>query len=207
MKIYGIGQKGQIMNKLEGLYELKKLAIPTIDWKCYESGTQLDDKYLWTIRTATYGGNDLNLPRMFGENAEKSQRFAEEILRKMGDKGVVIYYPYLIAEKSGNLQIGSSRVLVEAVKGDLSNLLNGNRVDVTYIWDKNTSQVWGNEYFLEKSEQENVLSYVEYLRRNYYDSLLLGLELQLEFSFAYNCSRKGEKEGKRKLVFFEIRTV
>ena len=195
------------MNKLEGLYELRRLSIPTIDWKCYEAGTQLDDKYLWTVRMATYSGNDLNLPRMLGENAEKSQRFACEMLDKMGNRGIVIYYPYLLAEKSGNLQISSSRVIIEAVKGDLGSLLNGRLVDVTYIWEGNVNRSYGNKYFLKKVEREQILSYVEYLRRKYLQYLIQGLELQLEFSFAYDCTRQGEKEGKRKLFFFEIRTV
>lgn len=199
--------QGKKMNKLEGLFELRRLSIPTIDWKCFETGTQLDDKYLWTVRTATYSGNDLSLPRMFGENAEKSQRFANEMLVKVRNRGIVIYYPYLLAEKSGNLQIGSSRIIIEAVKGDLSNLLAGSRVDVTYIWERNVRRTCGNKNFLRKMEQEKILSYVDYLRRKYSQFLLQGLELQLEFSFAYNCTRQGEKEGKRKLVFFEIRTV
>lgn len=195
------------MNKLEGLYELKKLNIPTIDWECYNHETKLDDNYLWTIRTAVYSGCDLSLPRLFGKDAYTSKRFADEILDKIGDKGIVIYYPYLIAEKSGNLQFSNSKIIIEAVEGDLINLLNGLRVDVTYIWDGNERRVIGNENFLDFREQENILSYVGYLRRKYSNLLMLGKEIQLEFSFAYNCSKQGNKLGERKLVFFEIRTV
>lgn len=195
------------MNKLEGLYELKKMNIPTIDWKCYNYGTKLDDRYLWTIRTAVYAGYDLSLPRLFGKDAATSQKFADKVLKEIGDRGIVIYYPYLIAEKSGNLQFSKSRTVIEAVEGDLSNLLDGRRVDVTYIWDDNKCQVIGNGLFLDYKEQEEILSYVAYLRRKYSNLMIMGNEMQLEFSFAYNCSKRGERVGERKLVFFEVRTI
>ena len=195
------------MNKLEGLYELKALNIPTVEWKQYQYGTKLDNNYLWTIRTAVYNGPDLNLPRLFGQDSYTSQKFADQLLEKIGDNGIVIYYPYLLAKKSGNLQFSKSRIIIEAVKGDLSSLLNGLNAEVTYIWEGNERKAIGDEHFLDYNEQDNVLSYVEYLRKKYSKLLLMGNEMQLEFSFAYNCSKAGEKIGEAKLVFFEIRTV
>ncbi len=195
------------MNKLEGLYELKRLNIPTIDWKIYEQGTKLDDNHLWTVRMAVYRGSDLSLPHLFGQNAMISEKFAMQLLKQINDRGIVVYYPYLIAEKSGNLQIGDSRIIIEAVEGDLGNLLTGGKVNVTYIWEDMRQRTIGNHDFLDLNEREQVKSYVEYLRRKYSDVFRSGKELQLEFSFAFDTSKTGEKKGERKLVFFEIRTV
>lgn len=195
------------MNKLEGLYELKRLNIPAIDWQIYEHDTKLDDEHLWTIRTAVYQGNDLSLPRLFGQNAVTSQKFAEQALMQLENRGIVIYYPYLIAEKSGNLQIGDCRIVIEAVEGDLSNLLTDGKVDVTYVWENAEQRVTGNCNFLSINEREQIKSYVEYLRRRYMDVFREGKELQLEFSFAFESSETGKRKGERKLVFFEIRTV
>lgn len=195
------------MNKLEGLYELKKLNIPTIDWKVYQYGTKLDNNYLWTIRTAVYSGDDLSLPRLFGQNAKESMKFADWALEQMGDNGIVIYYPYYIAEKSGNLQIGSNRVIIEAVEGDLSNLLTNGQVDVTYVWEEASERVVGDENFMEISRREQVKSYVEYLKRRYKNEIMSGKELQLEFSFACESTETGEKGGTSRLIFWEIRTV
>lgn len=195
------------MNKFEGLYELKRLNIPTIDWRIYEPETKLDANYLWTIRMAVYRGSDLSLPHLFGQNAMISEKFAMQLLKQINGRGIVIYYPYLIADKSGNLQIGDSRIIIEAVEGDLSNLLTGGRVDVTYIWENNEQKIIGNQDFLNLNERKQIKSYVGYLRRKYSEVFRGGKELQLEFSFVFESSKTGEKRGERKLVFFEIRTV
>ena len=195
------------MNKLEGLYELKNLKIPSIDWQIYNHDTILDNNRLWTIRSAIYKGLDLNLPRLFGKDAHTSKLFADKLLNQIKDKGIVIYYPYLIAEKSGILQFKKDRTIVEVVEGDLGNLLNGSKVDVTYIWNAEAKEITGDKDFLSSSDQFCLLSYVDYLKRRYSEYMLLGYEIQLEFSFAFDCSSNGDKVGNRKLVFFEIRTL
>ena len=195
------------MNKLEGLYELKNLKIPSIDWHIYSHDTVLDNNHLWTIRTAIYNGLDLSLPRSFGKDAHTSKLFADKLLDQIKDKGIVIYYPYLIAEKSGNLQFNKDRIIIEAVEGDLSNLLNGSRVDVTYIWNAEVKEITGDKDFLSINDQIRLLSYVDYLKRRYSEYMILGYEIQLEFSFAFDSSLYGDKVGNRKLIFFEIITL
>ena len=181
------------MNKLDGLYELKKINLPSIDWNTYSHDTLLDNNYLWTIRTAIYKGLDLNLPRSFGKDSLASKEFADRLLDQIGDNGIVIYYPYLIAEKSGILQFNKNRIIIEAVEGDLSNLLSGSSVDVTYIWNDENKIVKGNENFLDINDQNLLLSNAVYLKRKYSEYMMLGEEMQLEFSFAYDSSVLGEK--------------
>lgn len=195
------------MNKLEGLYELKNLKIPSIDWQIYNHDTILDNNRLWTIRSAVYKGLDLNLPRLFGKDAHTSKLFADKLLNQIKDKGIVIYYPYLIAEKSGILQFKKDRTIVEVVEGDLGNLLNGSKVDVTYIWNAEAKEITGDKDFLSFNDQISLLSYVDYLKRRYSEYMILGYEIQLEFSFAFDSTSNGDKVGNRKLIFFEIRTL
>ena len=57
------------MNKLLGFYELKDSVLPTIPWKEFNKEVKLDSNILWTVRSAVYRGEDLNLPRAVGVNA------------------------------------------------------------------------------------------------------------------------------------------
>lgn len=195
------------MNKLEGLYELQKLNIPSINWKVFTDSTKLDERHLWTIRTAVYRGNDLNLPKLFGADAQTAEKFARRMNREMGNNGIVIYYPYLIAEKSGNLQISGNSIIIEVIKGDLEPLLRGNSVDATYIYSKTGLEIVGNEAFLSKKEMDSLLFYAGYLTKLYRYMLIEENGLQLEFSFASECDLKQKAVGEPELIFFEIRTV
>ena len=195
------------MNKLEGLYELRKLNIPSINWKVFTDNTKLDEQHLWTIRTAVYEGNDLDLPKLFCVDAQTAEKFARRMNKEMGNNGIVIYYPYLIAQKSGNLQISCNSIIIEAIKGDLEPLLRGNSVDVTYIYSKTGREIVGEEAFLSKKEINSLLFYAGYLTQLYRYVLAEKSCLQLEFSFASDCDLKQKAIGLPELIFFEIRTV
>lgn len=82
------------MNKLLGFYELKNSMLPTIPWKEYKMDTVLDSDILWTVRTAVYKGEDLNLPRSVGTTAEAAIEFAKSTFQRYGKNGMIIYYPY-----------------------------------------------------------------------------------------------------------------
>lgn len=206
IKKYG-RERSRQMNKLDGLYELKKLNIPTVNWKKFTDATKLDDHHLWTIRTAVYEGNDLDLPKLFGADAQTAEKFARRISKEIGNNGIVIYYPYLIAQKSGNLQISGNSIVIEAIKGDLVPLLRGNAIDVTYIYSKTGQKIVGDEDFLSEKEINDLLFYAGYLTQLYGYMLAEKRCLQLEFSFASECGLKKEAIGAPELIFFEIRTV
>ena len=122
-----------MMNKYMGFYELKALNIPSVQWKLFADDTVLDDRLLWTVRVATAAGDDMNLPRAVGVVSEEARMKGREFLLEYGKKGIVIYYPYFIAEKSGVLDINSRRLVIEAVDRDLWNLVTHGRKDVTII--------------------------------------------------------------------------
>ena len=195
------------MNKLMGFLELKEMELPSIPWKQYTGKEHLDDKYLWTIRSAVYRGNDLNLPRSVGKNAEESVKFANKLLYKMKDREIIIYYPYFIAKKSGTLEIKRDSVVIEAVKEDLWNLVTYSDREVTIIIDSNRKKVIGNDEFLSFEEQKELLKYIPEIRRLFKDDLLQGQSVLLEWSYANTCDEKKKVLGDEYLVFYEIRTI
>lgn len=196
------------MNKLMGFLELKEMSLPSIPWKRYTGEEEFDNGNLWTIRSAVYRGKDLNLPRLVGESAEKSKSFAQDLLKKMGEKGIVIYYPYFTAKKSGTLEIRNDRIIIEAVKEDLWNLVTFSDREVTIIiYDTGEFSFWGNDSFLQKSEIEQLRKHVPEIKKIFRDDLLEGKSALLEWSYAADCNIEKEAVGDDYLVFYEARTV
>lgn len=191
-----------------GFLELKEMRLPSIPWKQYTGVEKLDEKYLWTIRSAVYRGDDLNLPRSVGKSAEESKQFADKLLKKLDDKGIVIYYPYFIAKKSGTLEVQRNRVVVEAVKDDLWNLVTYSDCEVTVIYDDDNEPYYkGNRDFLEEKEKQQLLKHVPEIRKLFRDDLLDGKSALLEWSYALSCNNKKEPIDEEYLVFYEARTV
>lgn len=195
------------MNKLLGFFELKHSGLPTIKWNEFNNNIVLDDKKLWTIRSAVYQGDDLNLPRKVGVNAKDAWEFANNLSGELRDKGIVIYYPYFIAEKSGTLEVKSNEIIIEAVKEDLWNMVTYSDRDVTlrYMGDKLITD--GNPDFLSEKEIEELLSNINSIKRLFRDEITEGKSILLEWSFAYDCNFKKQAVGEKYLVFYEARTV
>lgn len=190
-----------------GFYELKNMNLPSIPWKEYTGCEKFSNDLLWTVRSAVFKGNDLNLPRMVGETGEKAQEFAGSLLNDLRDRGIVIYYPYFVANKSGTLNVYRSNVVIEAVKKDLWNLVSFSEREVTIETDGLTETVNGNESFLSVEEKYEILKYVSEIRRLFRDDLIEGKSILLEWSFAQNSNVCKEPIGKEYLVFYEARTV
>lgn len=195
------------MNKLMGFLELKEMRLPSVPWKQYTGIEELDSDFLWTIRSAVYRGNDLNLPRMVGEDSNTAQRFADMLLEQMGDKGMVIYYPYFVASKSGTLCVGSEKVVIEAVRKDLWNLVTYSKRNVTLIITDGEIQIIGEKDFLSRQEIFELQKHVPEIKKIFRDDLLEGKEALLEWSFSFSCDKKKRPKGEEKLVFYEARTI
>lgn len=195
------------MNKLMGFYELKNSSLPTVKWKKFEKDSDLDNNLLWTIRTAVFHGDDLNLPRAVGKEAKQAISIADDICKKIRDNGIVIYYPYFVAEKSGTLNVFRDRVVIEAVREDLWNLVSLDERDVTIIFDSSGSQYYGNKEFLSQNEIEEIVSYVPDIKYMFRGHLTEGKSILLEWSYAYDCDKNKNKTGQKYLVFYEARTV
>lgn len=195
------------MNKLMGFLELKEMSLPSIPWKQYIGTEKLRNDMLWTIRSAVYRGNDLNLPRSIGKNAEESKKFADKLLSEIGENGIVLYYPYFVAVKSGTLEVRRDSIIIEAVNDDLWNMVTYEKREVTYIFHEKQEEVIGNAGFLSEREKEELLKYVPEIRKIFRDDLLEGRSALLEWSYALNCNIEKEPIGNEYLVFYEARTI
>nr|WP_243101687.1 hypothetical protein [uncultured Blautia sp.] len=197
------------MNKLMGFLELNDMSLPSIPWKQYTGHEELSKDFLWTIRSAVYRGDDLNLPRSIGKNASDSKKFADQLILDMKDNGMVIYYPYFIANKSGTLEVRMDSVIIEAVKKDLWNLVTYSDREVTIIADiyGNSKKIIGNDTFLSEYEQNELYKHVPEIRKLFRDELFQGKSILLEWSFAQSCDTNENPVGDEYLVFYEARTI
>jgi len=195
------------MNKYLGFYELKRLGIPTVPWQMFTNDTILDNSNLWTLRVATEGGDDLNLPRYVGVTGEESLIYGKQLLSKYKDVGIVIFYPYFIAEKSGVMDINQSRIVIEAVSEDLWNLVtHGNREVTLEICDDSKKAI-GNEMFLTENEIDELQKYANIIKSKFRNDMAEGKSLIAEWSYAYKSDINKSSVGERYLVFYEIRSI
>ena len=208
-KILTTKRTTRTMNKYLGFYELKSLNIPTVRWERFTYDTELDGSKLWTIRVAVEKSKDLNLPRLIGANAEEAGKKGRELLDMFSDRGMVVFYPYFIAEKSGVLEINNTRTVIEAVEKDLWNLVTFGIKNVTMVYpnSKNSSNVFfhGDREFLSGEEVDELRKFSSIIRGTYRDELSEGRSILAEWSYAYDTDVSRKPEGDRYLVFFELR--
>lgn len=197
------------MNKLMGFFELNDISLPTIPWREYRPDVELSDTYLWTIRSAVIYGNDLNLPRLVGKDSSEAKKFADELYGKIKDHGMVIYYPYFIAEKSGTLNVYRNKTVIEAVKEDLWNLVTNQDIDTSLVFDNEDNLITtnGKRDFLTENEIFELLKYAKKIRGIYRNEIIEGNTLLLEWSYAFSCDKNKVPIGNPYLVFYEVRTT
>ena len=94
------------------------------------------------------------------KDAENATKFADNLLNKLGNNRMVIFYPYFIANKSGTLEVKRNSVIIESVKEDLWNLVTYSDHEVTIIYHDNQElEYMGNKNFLKTNEKEQLLKY------------------------------------------------
>lgn len=194
------------INKLRGLYLLRQWGLPAIKWEIFTRDTTLPANCLWTVRTALYSGQDVNLPRAVGVEAKEAEAFARRLLQELGDRGVVFYYPYFVAERSGTLLVGKERAVVEAVKGDLWHLVSEGKRDAYLLLDLEEGKIREERppEFFTPEEQKKLLGWARQVRWRGRDYLSAGFSLLLEWSVV---AESEERSGGDKFVFYELRTV
>lgn len=190
-----------------GFYELKDINIPTVPWEKYSSDVSLDKNMLWTIRVAVKSGDDLNLPRAVGVTAEEAYQKGNALLEKYKGSGIVIYYPYFLADKSGVIDIGNSQTVIEAVNKDLWNLVTHGHKDITIILKESGVKYIGDESFLSDEELDILLKYINRIKAYYREILSEGKSIMAEWSFAYNTDIDHKPIGEKHLVFYELRSI
>lgn len=198
------------MNKLHGFFELKDSSLPAVKWKEFTDITELSNDRPWTVRTSVYSGNDSSLPRKVGVQADEAMAFARRTRAKYKDNCMLVYYPFFIALKSGTLSVHNDKVIVEAVVGDLWNLVTDGIKNVTYVYDSKTLKLIGSDgdvYFLSNIETNGLLKTIPEIRRMFRDDLLENKGALLEWSFACDTDAELNKVGVPYLVFYEAKTI
>lgn len=190
-----------------GFYELRDSKLPSIPWREYHGYEEMEPQYLWTVRTAILKGDDLNLPRAVGINNVEAKKFADSQLASLSSTGMVVFYPYFVAEKSGTINVFLDEYVIEAVKEDLWNLVTYSKRDVTVQANKDSIVFDGDKNFLSEEEFDELKVYVPIVRSMYREYMLEGKSILLEWSYAYNCDINRNKIGSKYLVFYEVRTV
>lgn len=195
------------MNKLMGFFELRDSGLPTIPWREYTGTEVLQPDLLWTVRSAVYRGADQNLPRVVGVTAEEAETFARDLHDRLKDAGMVVYYPYFIANKSGTLNVFQNRAIIEAVPKDLWNLVTYSDRTVTYEFSEEGVMADGDRTFLSEEELSQITKGIPTIRKSFRDELLEGKSVLLEWSLAQNSDLDSRPVGEEFLVFYEMRTI
>ena len=195
------------MNKLLGFFELRRSGLPCVKWVKFEPSMVLDSKYLWTVRTAIQRGNDFNLPRKVGVDSSEAYEAALNIYNQIKDQGMVVVYPYFIAEKSGILEVGNNRIIIEAVNKDLWNLVTESKKDVTIYESSEKSFIEGNKDFLSIHEYEILKKQATKVKQIFRSILSEGKSVMLEWSFAHDTDINNKPIGEEYLVFYEARAI
>lgn len=195
------------MNKLMGFFELRDSGLPTIPWREYTGTEVLSPDLLWTVRSAVYRGADQNLPRAVGVEAKKAETFARGLRDRLKDAGMVVYYPFFIANKSGTLNVFQDRAIIEAVPEDLWNLVTYSDRTVTYELTEEGVTADGDRAFLSEEELAQIAKGIPTIRKSFRDELLEGKSVLLEWSLAQNSDKDRRPVGEEFLVFYELRTV
>jgi len=196
------------MNKYMGFFELKRMNLPSVPWKQFTRDTVLDENLLWTVRVAVENSNDLNLPRAVGVRAHEAEETGRKLLEEYSGKGMVIYYPYFIAQKSGVLDIDSQRTVIEAVDRDLWNLVTLGRKDVTAVFpQEGEPKFFGNKEFLSEKETRELLKYADIIRGRFRQELIVGKNVFAEWSYAYDTDAGSKPVSDLYIVFYELRCL
>ena len=196
------------INKLLGFYELRSTSLPKINWQEFDpEKSTFDSQVLWSVRCATIAGQDFNLPRLIGAKAKEAREFALEQYARSKDNGLVLYYPYFIAEKSGTLLVEERKIIIEGVTGDLWNLVTYNRREVTIIFADETIKYHGNKDLLTEKEVLELKAQALYVRAHFHKELSTEQGLLLEWSYAFKADIDAKPVGESQLLFYEIRTI
>jgi len=196
-----------MMNKYMGFFELKDMDIPSVPWNIFDDCTKLDEGMLWTIRVAVERGADMNLPRLVGVTAREAYEKGRELLARYKNHGMVVYYPYFIAAKSGVMEVSSQQTVIEAVNEDLWNLVTYGKKDVTVVVINGKYEFYGEKDFLTDGELEKLLHYERIMRQRYRDCIIEGQSILSEWSFAFNTDIRRKPIGDPYLIFYELRSV
>lgn len=218
------------MKILQNYKILNQLDVPTIEWKQYYDTSMLEEELLWTIKLESKESdlyhskeskkeqtsliqklkeklvaNDDREKAKIGVTAKEVKEFVKKNRKYQKEGELFLYYPYYTVVESGIIDINYDRVVIEAVKGTMNNLVVKNKVDVTLIFKEDDLQIEGEEYFFTKEEMLPLIDYSKNVRKMVAKDIDMGKNIQLYFSYFYKTSTMLEPVGEKKLLFYKFK--
>jgi hypothetical protein len=195
--------KIQSINKYQGLMLLKQCRLPTISWNVFTYDTTLCDSYRWTLRAVRDSGNDFGLPIFLDISSKEAIDIGRRLLDQYSsNKYILLVYPYFTSEKSGTVKVEIGSIVVEAVKGNCSDLTRYSKLDISLIYKDTRDVVYGDITFFTDEELVTIERYASRLRRQFFRMVLDGFIVVLEWSFATY-----KNTDKEKFLFQELRVI
>lgn len=218
------------MKVLQNDYILKSLDLPTVEWKQYFPDTELTQDILWSIKVeeipspnqekepeekkSTFFSlfrkskkeSDKQSEGIIGVDAKSAKEFAKKKLAHLNQKKqAIIYYPYYTVVKSGILDINRERIVIEGTKGDISNMVTHNRIEVTMIFSEEDVSITGDEKFFTKEEVLPLIDHGREIRKMASQDLEKDKNIQLYFSYVYRTRETLKPEGELQLIFYRFK--
>lgn len=219
------------MKILQNDYILKSLELPTMEWKQYFPDTEFAQNILWSIKVEEIPSSkskEETLPKkkinflpfgnmlrdkekerqhgLIGVDAKTAKGFANRHYKSISPtKQAMIYYPYYMVGKSGILDINSSRIVIEGTKGDISNLVKHNQIEVMMMFTKEDMNIHGDDHFFSKEQVLSLIDTARKVKRMTAEDLEFGKNIQLHFSYVYKTSTALQPEGELQLIFYQFK--
>lgn len=218
------------MKILQNDYILKSLDLPTMEWKQYFPDTEFAQNILWSIKVEEIPSSkskEETLPKkrttflpfgkllrekekerkrgLIGVNATAAKDFAQKYYKSVApSKQAMIYYPYYTVQKSGILDINDERIVIEGTKGDISNLVKHNQIEVTMMFTEDDMNIHGDDHFFSKEQVFFLIDSARKVKKMATKDLEIGKNIQLYFSYVYKTNTALQPEGELQLIFYKF---
>lgn len=219
------------MKVLQNDYILKSLDLPTVEWKQYFPDTTFAQNILWSIKIEEIPlktpekNAELKIKKsplhflkdrrcinhqktnaLIGVDAASAKKFGEKKRKQINSNThAIIYYPYYTVVKSGILDINRDRIVIEGTKGDISNMVTHNHIEVTMIFQSDDLEIMGDEKFFTQEEVLPLIDYGREIKKMATKDLEGNKNIQLYFSYVYQTSEVLKPEGERRLIFYKFK--
>lgn len=147
------------MTILQGLKLIDKYKLPHPDWEFVETAKDLKKFYKindyvgWTIRTVSVKKGPWK--NLYANWLPKKQLPAkvDELQKKQKGRALFVVYPSWKWIKGGTILKEKGKTIIEAVKGEIVNLMRKGKINVSYIYNGN--------HLVDFTGQKNFLSHLE----------------------------------------------
>lgn len=195
------------MYVLQNCYILDYLDLPTIPWAPCRTTEALDDTILWTVKNEPYSFNDGKIYGRIGVTSNEAMHYIKSQYQDLGNRRMLIYYPYFTAAKSGTIDLSYDRIVIEAVEGKIENLKKKHRVDETIIFREEEIEILGDEAFLTKEETLHLIDYAKQLRNRCQNDIAFGRNIIVYWSIVQETRKNMIPRDDQKLLFHQIKVL